>query len=392
MNTDTNLLEWVKTVSDLADSLQTSTGVAVTAERKKRLLLAGLLPEFKMKKQWIHSQDKDNTLSFADCVDDLTDFAKEENLMNLKKGTFQKRNQTFMGQDSKFNGQSRNVPQKKMSYRDNLATQQCRQWTAGTCIHGANCYRRHDGPGGCAKETPVTKPQKPTSMLPIPSAPLLICQYCSTNGHVLQECPQFIRSVKEESGETMFTSAEPAYTFPVVEEELPENEQSVESSYLKYFMLSLAATITTIFFFMTDGFIDVRRTLKSFVGWRGVLIVLIMAVLVSYSAAAPIPQVRSSSYFDEENSSASNEYQWVADSGTNRFVTNDINDFMPGSVVHTQTNVAVGGGSTISPCFGSVLVRGLDHNVKNFLAVSALLMEHPLYSYEESIFHGLSVT
>ena len=161
----------------------------------------------------------------------------------------------------------------------------------------------------------------------------------------------------------MFTSAEPAYTFPVVEEELPENEQSVESSYLKYFMLSLAATITTIFFFMTDGFIDIRRTLKSFVGWRGVLIVLIMAVLVSYSAAAPIPQVRSSSYFDEENSSASNEYQWVADSGTNRFVTNDINDFMPGSVVHTQTNVAVGGGSTISPCFGSVLVRGLDHNV-----------------------------
>ena len=36
---------------------------------------------------------------------------------------------------------------------------------------------------------------------------------------------------------------------------------------------------------------------------------------------------------------------------------------MPGSVVHTQVNVAVGGGSTVSPCSGSVLIYGLDHNV-----------------------------
>ena len=63
MNTDTNLLEWVKTVNDLAESLQTATGVNVTADQKKHLLLAGLLPEFKLKRQMIQSQDKSNTLT-----------------------------------------------------------------------------------------------------------------------------------------------------------------------------------------------------------------------------------------------------------------------------------------------------------------------------------------
>ena len=55
-NTDTNLLEWIKTVSDLAESLETATGVAVLPDAKKHLLLSGLLPEFKLKKQMIQSR------------------------------------------------------------------------------------------------------------------------------------------------------------------------------------------------------------------------------------------------------------------------------------------------------------------------------------------------
>ena len=38
-NTDTTLLEWIKTVSDLAESLETATGVVVRPDAKKHLLL-----------------------------------------------------------------------------------------------------------------------------------------------------------------------------------------------------------------------------------------------------------------------------------------------------------------------------------------------------------------
>jgi len=59
----------------------------------------------------------------------------------------------------------------------------------------------------------------------------------------------------------------------------------------------------------------------------------------------------------------SSECEWLADTGTNRFVTNDTNDFIRGTVVHSPLTVAVGGGTTISPCSGSVLVFSLDHGI-----------------------------
>ena len=112
-------------MNDLADSLETATRVAVTPGAKKHLLLSGLLPEFKLKKQMIQSQDKGDTLTLSKCVDDLIEYAKEENLMDVKKGTSHRRNQTYYGQhdDEKSNGLSRNVksknvPQKK-GFREN---------------------------------------------------------------------------------------------------------------------------------------------------------------------------------------------------------------------------------------------------------------------------------
>jgi hypothetical protein len=56
-------------------------------------------------------------------------------------------------------------------------------------------------------------------------------------------------------------------------------------------------------------------------------------------------------------------FEWCSDSATNRFVTNDANDFVPGSVKQHATTVAVGGGKTSSPCYGDVLVESTNHNV-----------------------------
>ena len=212
MNTDTTLLEWVKTVNDLAESLETATGVAVLPDQKKHLLLSGLLPEFKLKKQMIQAEDKGNTLTLNQCVDDLIDYANEENLMGVKKGTSQRKNQSFYGEanrrtDSKSNDQSKivtskTVPQMKGGFRDRLATQPCRHWASGTCVHGVNCYRRHEGPGGCTADAPTTKssvkipgivPTTVPTIFPTPSAPPQ-CHYCSTTGHAMKECPDFKRA------------------------------------------------------------------------------------------------------------------------------------------------------------------------------------------------------
>ena len=56
------------------------------------------------------------------------------------------------------------------------------------------------------------------------------------------------------------------------------------------------------------------------------------------------------------------EYEWCSDSGTNRFVTNNSHDFLPGSIVRDPVRVAVGGGSVTSPYTGTVRIKSLDHN------------------------------
>ncbi len=42
------------------------------------------------------------------------------------------------------------------------------------------------------------------------------------------------------------------------------------------------------------------------------------------------------------------QYEWCSDTGTNRFVTNDDNDFVKSTVKYMNTKVAVGGGSVVS--------------------------------------------
>ena len=51
------------------------------------------------------------------------------------------------------------------------------------------------------------------------------------------------------------------------------------------------------------------------------------------------------------------DYELILDSGSNRFGTNDVNDFVPASIVYSNTHVSVGGGIIVSPCYGSMLIR-----------------------------------
>ena len=60
---------------------------------------------------------------------------------------------------------------------------------------------------------------------------------------------------------------------------------------------------------------------------------------------------------DMGNASTNADCTWCIDTGTNRFITNDINDFLKGSIQRIPTDVSTGNGTVTSECYGTVLVR-----------------------------------
>ena len=65
-------------------------------------------------------------------------------------------------------------------------------------------------------------------------------------------------------------------------------------------------------------------------------------------------------------------YEWVADTGSNRFATNDVNDFVNGSIHPGNTRVMVGSGFVISPCTGIVMIR--SHATGKLIACTNTLL------------------
>ena len=76
-------------------------------------------------------------------------------------------------------------------------------------------------------------------------------------------------------------------------------------------------------------------------------------------------RVSASVYLSQDTTDGSSRparYQWCADSGANRFVTNDDRDFEPGTVSTVSINVSVGGGNIVATKTGSVLVYSPVHD------------------------------
>jgi histone deacetylase 1/2 len=96
------------------------------------------------------------------------------------------------------------------------------------------------------------------------------------------------------------------------------------------------------------------------------MVTLVIIAIYAYGARADDysgePSIEASSYFN----STTNEkigYEWVSDSGTNRFVTNDPNNWVDGTYKAIPTTVAVGGGKYISPGYGDKIVQSTDLNI-----------------------------
>jgi hypothetical protein len=95
-------------------------------------------------------------------------------------------------------------------------------------------------------------------------------------------------------------------------------------------------------------------------------VILLLALLCQSRVDAkpfPGPHIQSKCYYfspilEDGPNAPNSDFKWIVDSGCNRFVTNDLNDFVPGTVRQTSTAVAVGSGVTSSPCMGTILLKG----------------------------------
>ena len=94
---------------------------------------------------------------------------------------------------------------------------------------------------------------------------------------------------------------------------------------------------------------------------------ILLFVLTGLASAAqtplghePVINAECFSVGGSSSASCAKGYEWCSDSGTNRFVTNDVSDFVPSTIVDIDTTVAVGGGTVVSHQSGTVMVKSLD--------------------------------
>ena len=427
-STNTTIGGWIATVNRLGRDKIEAGGTCSEEDRLTRLL-SGLLPEFKEIKNLLNHQ-KGVPLTYASASDDLLDWAMNNNCEDLKKGSAR--------QSRAFNvhAEDKKSSEEQQARIAALGKEQCHMYTAGKCRFGANCYRRHDGPGGCTPGAAGTSKPHPSKAPP----PKASCNFCGSPGHsTLNACESFLQTISAgrtgvpdsqafyhaspaapaagSSGQAVSVSGQarvhPAYSFNVqardafapglgTVEDAPEGHAPESSSWSSVFfhvlllvcmfgVLTLSAALR--FKFLAVAFIVVAGTVPAAVNaravstvhtthsarrcfdrrWIAALLALLFALLVPCVSATELDDplqfmrqwacVRPSAYLNQcGQETPSGAYEWCSDSGTNRFVTNDITDFVPSSVIRIPTDVAVGGGTVTSPCTGTVLIKSLDHN------------------------------
>ena len=182
--------------------------------------------------------------------------------------------------------------------RSESSRSECRQWKSNNCKYGDRCKFAHVGPGGLAPRPADTRSDR-GKFKPR-------CLWCGDLGHFAVACP-----LKKQDEEKHAMPHRPASVHFAAASEDSSSDEACS------FMLSAAG--------------DVDDT---------------------------APKVMANSYFASSNNST--DYEWCSDTGTNRFVTNDMNDFVKGTVVHVSTRVSVGGGYATSPCEGTIVIRSRD--------------------------------
>ena len=405
-NTNTNIIEWAELVNERADVLR-DTGESVSKSTQKTRLLAGLLLEFDNIKLACESMtDASGLPADIDSIETrLTNYARSRNLLDLTKGGPRHQNKTYVADASPNN--KRDEP--------------CRNWAANKCRYGKRCKYNHDGPGGPYnpqnKESRAAAHIARTSDNAQASDPTIWCNYCALqpvarncqpSSHRYASCPivKFDASAEGQRGKAYLALGEtPSHTYHAGASNDPSNAiQTDWAGYSSQFASdgtdTDGATVGVLSLFLALLFSSgkwavgmlattLRLILLATTSAFGIFLILslVLQFYQVYGAncdCRPPPSVakiQETTFFSSFNhkvnlkptgKDTTTPREWCSDSGTNRFITNDADDFIPGSISLKSTPVTVGGGTVMSDCTGSVLIR--SHNYGHLIQCDNVLL------------------
>lgn len=397
-NTNTTLVEWMDLVDSRADILSYVSGVATDDSYKKTILLSGLLPEFEPIKLLInHNAD----LNFDGVCDELLDYARGKDILELKRHGGKKDGKVFMateppapaqqppaqpprgGADKRNKGSGGSGDSRPFLTLEQKANLPCPRWSAfNKCRWGKDCHYSHAGPGGTpadavnlAKKGIAEEASQPQKHVHFATEEKNNCFYCQSPHHRARECP-----AAQDIDHTYMAVVETQDPTP-----RPQKQPSPLMGLLCLFFSAAAAAfmaparaaaslmspLWNMCHWPWDSNLDAdyiypRRRGWDF-PWRAISITL-MAILLYQATATDSTNsneedfILEHCYVSSDTSALSSDFEWCVDSGTSRFITNDLSDFVPGTVVQEPTELSVAGGSTTSPCHGTVFVRSADTN------------------------------
>ena len=393
-NTNTTLVEWMDVVATNADILSYVSGIATEDSAKMAVLLNGVLPEFEPVKLIINY---DPSLDYDQVCDNLLDYARNKDILELKRHGAKKEGKVFMvGSKSNKQGQedssSGDTPYRKnggggeprpLLTLEQKAKLPCPRWSMyNKCRWGKDCHYSHAGPGGTpadainlAKKGIAQEASQPGRHVHFATEAKGAgsCYYCQSPNHQAQTCPA--AQDVDHTYMAAVAAQEPA---------VPRTSHSQKSFPflvgMLFLLFSAAAAVFTAparaavslfspLWNMMNSNLDADHVYPRRRGWNfpwRAMSITLMAILVYQATATdPIEQdyILNHCYVSSDANALSSDFEWCVDSGTSRFITNDPSDFVPGTVVHEPTELSVAGGSATSPCKGTVFVRSPDTNI-----------------------------
>jgi heme/copper-type cytochrome/quinol oxidase subunit 2 len=322
--------------------------------------MKGLLPEFNTFKLIL---EQGATLSLPEAIGKLVAHATTAGILELcKGGTAKGGNNVFFANAENHDDMRETHQQPELPHSRN---QDCRKWKAGICAYGDDCLYQHNGKGGTVPN-PIRRseaPPKAHGLRPrAPKAPTKptdkpadapSCHFC-LEAHDTKICPAI-------------SNTEVNYTY-LLGDTSPPTIEKVEDSCISTTLKMLSGFFLLIFFVFPGSLLRaIAGIFDSDAHNTRLAILLTIIAALSYQVLA-VPDINGAAHITEAsyiNNEIGNDanisnflnYEWCIDPGTNRFVTNDIDDLLPASIVHVDTVVAVGSGNATSNLHGTVIVR-----------------------------------
>ena len=259
----------------------------------------------------------------------------------------------------------------------------CRQWQRYDCRFGDRCKFEHSGPGANrANNTHRHGGGKKKGGNPNKEHPAADCHYCNSSDHVLRNCPVLKGDLAPQAPTTSQVSDQGSNVHVLDDQRDPDfvfyaddacqsdsESQTVDQDATPNPINAITAIMAALWLMMYTPLRALAGNAARFPGKTTAAVLLALSLLIVLSdGARPASQggarIRSEAYYASNQTAPTtlrfqNKFEWCCDTGTNRFVTNDLADFIPDSINYTPTVVAVGGGNISSSCTGAVLIKSL---------------------------------